>query len=215
MPKQPPHLVGDRVVVRMARPDDAAAIVRYYTENQTHLARFESPKPRPFLTNEFWEKEAIRRRQAFERDTACRVFVFDEDGALTGSAGAVIGHVGLSAFIRGSFHAAFLGYSLAGDLQGRGLMTEALRLVIDYAFGELNLHRLMANYDPENEKSGRVLERLGFTREGYARDYLFINGAWRDHVMTSLVSTTWRAPQGYLVRTEDGEVVYVPSPADA
>ena len=60
-----------------------------------------------------------------------------------------------------------------------------------------------------------MLERLGFTREGYARDYLFINGAWRDHVMTSLVSTRWKAPQGYLVRTDDGEVVYVPASADA
>ncbi len=56
---------------------------------------------------------------------------------------------------------------------------------IDYAFRELRLHRIMANYRPENGRSGRLLERLGFVREGYARDYLFIDGAWRDHVLTS------------------------------
>ena len=61
-----------------------------------------------------------------------------------------------------------------------------LALVI-YAFEELQLHRLMANYQPENVRSGRVLERLGFVREGFAQAYLHIDGTWRDHVLTALV----------------------------
>jgi ribosomal-protein-alanine N-acetyltransferase len=60
--------------------------------------------------------------------------------------------------------------------------------VVGFAFETLRLHRVMANYQPINERSGKLLRRLGFVTEGYARDYLFINGAWRDHVLTALTS---------------------------
>ena len=79
-------------------------------------------------------------------------------------------------------------------------MAEALRATNAWAFGELRLHRIMANYRPENERSARVLERLGFVCEGIARNYLFIDGAWRDHVLTSLTSPAfdpgWVEPAG-------------------
>ncbi|WP_330218163.1 GNAT family N-acetyltransferase [Robbsia andropogonis] len=67
-------------------------------------------------------------------------------------------------------------------------MYEALSPVIEFAFDEYELHRLMANYRPENIRSGRLLERLGFEIEGRARSYLKINGAWADHVLTSRIS---------------------------
>jgi len=79
-------------------------------------------------------------------------------------------------------------YQIAQAHEGRGLMTEALRASNRFVFEGLRLHRIMANYRPENERSGRLLERLGFAREGVAKDYLFIDGAWRDHVLTALVN---------------------------
>ena len=66
-------------------------------------------------------------------------------------------------------------------------MHEALSAVCSHAFGALDLHRLMANYQPSNERSAEVLRKLGFSIEGFARDYLFLSGQWRDHVLTSLV----------------------------
>ena len=87
-----------------------------------------------------------------------------------------------------------LGYGLAERAQGKGVMTEALRTVCAWAFDELRLHRLSANYMPSNERSGAVLRRLDFAVVGYARDYLFINGAWRDHVLTQLVDPRNRSP---------------------
>jgi ribosomal-protein-alanine N-acetyltransferase len=67
-------------------------------------------------------------------------------------------------------------------------MTEALRAACAYAFSGMGLHRLQANHLPENLKSAAVLRRLGFAVEGYARDFLLINGRWRDHILTALVA---------------------------
>ena len=67
-------------------------------------------------------------------------------------------------------------------------MAQALRATNAFVFDSMRLHRIMANYRPENERSARLLERLGFVREGLAKDYLFIDGAWRDHILTALVN---------------------------
>ena len=67
-------------------------------------------------------------------------------------------------------------------------MHEVVTAGIDYLFGERGLHRIMAGYMPANLRSGALLERLGFEREGYAKDYLMINGRWEDHVLTALLN---------------------------
>ncbi len=71
-------------------------------------------------------------------------------------------------------------------------MTEALQVAISYVFTELNMHRIMASYIPHNQRSGMLLKRLGFVVEGYARDYLMINGQWQDHILTSLTNYKWK-----------------------
>ncbi len=204
-------LVGERLVLRLARPEDADALARFYAVNDAHLSRYESPKPREFQTPTYWRLETERRRASFRHDQTFRPFLFDATGSLLGQTNEVVGSAGLSSLMRGVFSASFLGYALDGRLQGRGLMHEGLGLLVDYAFFDLNLHRIMANYDPENERSARVLGRLGFQVEGYAKDYLFLNGQWRDHVLTTLVNDRWRTPPGMLLRDADGQVREVPS----
>jgi ribosomal-protein-alanine N-acetyltransferase len=73
-------------------------------------------------------------------------------------------------------------------------MSEALRATIAHVFGTLKLHRIMANHLPENTRSAALLKKLGFAVEGYARDYLFIAGAWRDHVLTALTNHAMLRP---------------------
>lgn len=104
----------------------------------------------------------------------------------------LIGIVGVSNIVRGAFQAAYLGYNLAEHLQHQGLMTEALEEIVAFAFSALNLHRLMANYRPDNFASERVLQKLGFEREGFAHNYLRVNGVWADHVLTALTNPSWR-----------------------
>jgi ribosomal-protein-alanine N-acetyltransferase len=114
--------------------------------------------------------------------------------------GPIIGTCNYTNIVRGPFQACHLGYQVARTHEGRGLMTEALRATNAFMFDVLRLHRIMANYRPENLRSARVLERLGFVREGIARDFLFIDGAWRDHVLTALVhpayDPAWVEPAG-------------------
>ena len=105
----------------------------------------------------------------------------------------MLGHVNFSTIVRGAWHCCNLGYDLDAARQGQGLMTEALEAAIAFVFESWNLHRIQANYVPTNERSGKVLRRLGFTVEGYARDYLLIGGAWRDHVLTARTNPTWSA----------------------
>lgn len=67
-------------------------------------------------------------------------------------------------------------------------MKSLLNFVINYAFNELGLNRVMANYMPRNTRSERLLSNLGFNREGIAERYLCINGVWEDHVLTALLN---------------------------
>ena len=97
------------------------------------------------------------------------------------ASGAMSGGVNINTIVRGRFQSAAIGYWAFAPAAGRGLMSEALRLTISYAFGDLDLHRLEANIQPANEASVRLVKRNGFRYEGLSPDYLFIDGAWRDH----------------------------------
>jgi len=102
--------------------------------------------------------------------------------------GPVIGVCNFTSIMRGVLQCCFLGYSVDHKHQGQGIMYEALDAATDFVFKHLKLHRIMANYMPRNERSGKLLKKLGFTIEGYARDYLKINGQWEDHILTAKIS---------------------------
>lgn len=112
---------------------------------------------------------------------------------IDGECGALGGVVNLNEIVRGSFESAYLGYYAFEPHGGRGLVYAGLRLVIARAFGELGLHRLEANIQPENSKSIALVKRLGFTREGFSPRYLKLGGRWRDHERWALLREYWRA----------------------
>jgi ribosomal-protein-alanine N-acetyltransferase len=106
--------------------------------------------------------------------------------------GPILGTCNYTNIVRGAFHACHLGYQIGREHEGQGLMAEALRAANQFMFDVLRLHRIMANFRPENDRSRRLLQRLGFVEEGLARAYLFIDGAWRDHVLTSLTNSAYQ-----------------------
>ena len=106
--------------------------------------------------------------------------------------GDIIGFLNLGEIIRGSLDQAFLGYGAMAGHEGKGLMSEAMQLVLREAFGPMGLHRIEANIQPGNRASIRLVKRAGFRREGYSRRYLKIAGRWRDHERWALLVEDWR-----------------------
>jgi ribosomal-protein-alanine N-acetyltransferase len=95
--------------------------------------------------------------------------------------GAIVAYFTLGHIVRDALQSAYVGYAAFAPFQGRGLMTEGLRLVLADAFERLRLHRVEANIQPRNERSLALVQRCGFQREGFSPAYLKIGGVWRDH----------------------------------
>jgi len=177
------ELESERLLIRMAGPDDAQAVLDYYSDNRKHLHDFEPLRADEFYTIEYWEKKITESAAEHVAGRGLRMFIF-----LKTDPERVIGSINYSNFMRGCFQACNLGCSIAAEHEGKGFMSEALRATNRFMFEELGFHRIMANYVPHNRRSAELLKRLGFTAEGYARDYLKIQGQWQDHILTSLIS---------------------------
>lgn len=106
--------------------------------------------------------------------------------------GAIAGALNLSQIFRGGFQNAYLGYYLAEKFTGQGLMTEAIGLVLRYAFTDLKLHRIEANIQPHNLASIAVVKKNGFSKEGFSPGYLKIGGRWCDHERWAIIKENWK-----------------------
>jgi [ribosomal protein S5]-alanine N-acetyltransferase len=175
----PSTLTSDRLCLRHAEPARAAALADYMRRNRDHLARWSPPAATDLETPAGWVPLLVEAVAQRAEGTALRWVLTPRDDATH-----VIGRISFTNVQRGPLQSCFLGYQIDHACEGRGLMHEALGVAIEHAFGALRLHRIEANYRPENERSGRLLMRLGFERTGYAPRYLFIDGDWRDHVQT-------------------------------
>ena len=95
--------------------------------------------------------------------------------------GGIAGFININNIVEGGFRCGAIGYGAFAHAVGRGLMGEGLGLVLRYAFGPMGLHRLEANIQPRNAASIGLVRGAGFRLEGFSPDFLFIDGAWRDH----------------------------------
>ncbi len=181
-----PFIQSERCIVRLLENGEESAAIDFYGSNKEHFGPWGPVWPDNFLTGEFWTAQIQKNRLEFERDISARMFVFERDNPVP------IGNVSLSGILRGAAQFCYLGYGLAKAKEGHGYMHEVLVETINFAFNDMNLHRLMANYIPGNDRSAKVLQRLGFVEEGFAREYLYLAGKWQDHVMTSLTNQNWQ-----------------------
>jgi len=179
-------LESERLHLRAPTASDVPQLARYMKRNREHFAE-SGPRNDAAFTEEFWSKKVVELARAETQDISVHRLLFRKGEAN----GDIVGRCAVTAIHRGPMQAAYLGYNLDEHSIGKGLMEEALRSVIPYMFGPRNLHRIMANYMPSNTPSAALLKRLGFVEEGLAKDYLRINGRWRDHVLTSLTNDDW------------------------
>ena len=180
-----PRLCTDRLKVRLLEPHEANLMVRFREENRDHLEPWEPLRQPKFFTEGFWEVHLRLALRDF-RNGASAGFVL-----LSPNEDEVLGVCNYTNIVRGTFQSCQLGYALAEKHQHKGLMFEALLLTNRYMFDELGLHRIMAAYLPLNKRSGKLLGRLGFEKEGLARKYLKIDGRREDHLLTSLINDSY------------------------
>ena len=171
-------VIGERVFLRHPSVRDLGELITLNRESTRLHRGLASPPTRPEQFHAF-----LKRCQRI--DGACFLICRIEDDA-------IVGTVNLSQIFRGGFQNAYLGYYVGERYAGQGYMTEALRLMLRYAFLELKLHRLEANIQPDNVASIALVRRAGFVREGYSRRYLKICGRWRDHERWALIAEDWK-----------------------
>ena len=179
-----PNLTTQRLAIDHVDAVHAPLLAEFFRRNDAHLARWDPPRPKGICTTSFWETECARAVDDHRRGLVARWVLLPRDDQ-----SQVIGRINYTQIARGPFQSCVLGYAIDARFQRRGLMHEALAATITHMFETMRLHRIQASYLPENVRSGRLLQRLGFEREGIAPQYLYIDGAWRDHVVTALINT--------------------------
>ncbi len=172
---------GTAVGLRPLAMPDFADWTQLRKASRNHLTPWEPQ----WSTDEF-DRSAFRRRlrhyqheQREDLGYAFAIFTLADE--------TLIGGISLSNVRRGVTQSAQLGYWLGAPHVGQGHMRDAVSAIVPFAFFGLRLHRVEAATLPDNTASIHVLERNGFLREGFARRYLKINGAWRDHILFALI----------------------------
>ncbi|RVT44212.1 GNAT family N-acetyltransferase [Rheinheimera sediminis] len=168
--------------IRFLSTDDAALISDFYLRNEEHLRRWEPRREEGYHSIDAWTLRLHEREKELVEGKSAHFIYFNPQE------GDIVAICSLTNIVRGPFMGCNMGYAVSKTYQGRGLMKKLCVHVIGYAFSELHLNRVMANYMPSNQRSEALLGHLGFVKEGLARRFLKINGNWEDHVLTSLVN---------------------------
>lgn len=168
------NIEGRDFNIKLLTPEHAQNLLDYYIRNKKHLEPFEPLRDNSFYTYEVQKNILSDSYRQFLNGTAVDLGIFKDD--------YLIGKLKLSNIVYGIFKSGILGYSIDKDEQGKGYMKEAVNLVVNYAFEDLDLHRVEASALVDNEPSKHVLIGCGFTELGINKKYLYINGGWKDHI---------------------------------
>jgi ribosomal-protein-alanine N-acetyltransferase len=171
------------VVLRAPQMTDHAEWAALREESRDFLTPWEPIWPSDDLTRAAFRRRLKRYAEDQRTDQAYAFLIFrTKDDAL-------VGGITLANLRRGVAQAGSIGYWVGARYARQGYMTAAMRALVPFAFDTLRLHRLEAACIPTNAASIALLEKSGFTREGYAREYLCINGVWADHLLYARLRT--------------------------
>jgi ribosomal-protein-alanine N-acetyltransferase len=169
--------MGNGVVLRAPQMSDYADWATLREASRDFLSPWEPTWPADDLTRSAFRRRIKRYTEDQRGDLAYPFFIVHRTDEI------LLGGLTLSNIRRGCAQAGSLGYWMGAPYAHRGLMTAAVSALIPFAFGTLRLHRIEAACIPTNAASIRLLEKTGFRREGFARQYLCIDGVWQDHLL--------------------------------
>ncbi|MET3576273.1 GNAT family protein [Bhargavaea ullalensis] len=174
-------LKGEKVVLRVLTEDDALAMTNIVSRNKSYWSVYEPRHDSSYYTVSV-QREKIR--ESLQQLREKREYSF---GIFRADNNRLIGHISLYGIKRLPFLSGFVGYSIDQSETGKGIATEAVRLIVGFGFERAGLHRIEAYVSPNNVGSVRVLEKAGLQREGLLRQLLFINGVWEDHYVYAIL----------------------------
>ncbi len=184
-----PVLMGPRVTLRAPRAGDYMAWRNLRRESRDFLKPYEPRWSEADLSHRVYSSRLKRGREEAKAGTDYSFFIFlRQDGREV-----LVGGVTLSNIRRRAAQFVNLGYWMGREHAGQGLMTEAVGMIVPFVFETLGLHRIHAAFLPDNAASRRVLEKNGFKEEGFAENYLQIDGKWCDHVLFGLTRERYEA----------------------
>ncbi|HEY7301140.1 MAG TPA: GNAT family protein [Xanthobacteraceae bacterium] len=175
--EQLPAIAGEAVVLRQPQMGDYPEWAALREASRDFLTPWEPTWPADDLTRASFRRRIRRYFEDQRGDLAYPFFIFRRNDNV------LVGGLTLANVRRGCAQACTLGYWMGRNYARRGYMTAAVRAVIPFAFEALRLHRIEAACIPANVASIRLLEKTGFQREGFARQYLCIDGTWQDHLL--------------------------------
>lgn len=177
-----PELITENLIITILKPEEHYLLAIYERNNQTHLAKWEPIRDEVYFTDIEVEKRVKSNFKNFILGSSVCLVGLDK------SRSKIVCICNFSNIVHGVFQACNLGYSINAKDQGKGLMFEMLTASIEYMFSQIGLHRIMENYISSNIRSEKLLTKLGFEKEGFAKSYLKIAGSWQDHVLTSKIN---------------------------
>lgn len=174
---QMPAIAGDGVLLRAPQMSDFAEWTALREASRDFLTPWEPTWPADDLSRSAFRRRLRRYAEDQRSDTSYAFFLFRKNDD------TLVGGLTLANVRRGVAQAGSLGYWIGEPFARRGLMSGAVQGLLPFAFGSLRLHRIEAACIPANAASIRLLEKSGFRREGFAREYLCIDGVWQDHLL--------------------------------
>ncbi len=172
-----PSIAGEGVLLRTPQMTDYAEWAALRELSREFLTPWEPTWPADDLSRSAFRRRVRRYAEDLRSDQGYAFLI------IRSADNTLVGGLTLANIRRGVAQAGSLGYWMGRPFVRHGYMTAAVGAVVSFAFGTLRLHRLEAACIPTNAGSMRLLEKTGFVREGYARDYLCINGIWQDHLL--------------------------------
>ena len=169
----PREVRAERINLRHPKNEDAAEFI----EKSIASAEFHKGLVTPPTTEGAFMTYVLK--DALESNECFLICNNSDDG--------ILGAINLSQIFHGGFKSAYLGYYLFNGFGGVGYATEAVNAIVKFSFIDLRLHRIEANIQPHNYDSIELVKNCGFTKEGFSRKYLQIDGDWRDHERWAII----------------------------
>lgn len=179
-------LEGERIYLRPPSRDDYSFWYATRSRSRHDLEEFEPRWPRQCLEEEFFCRRIDFQIQNWINDRSYSFLIFSKKDD------SLLGGINLNNILRGCLQHASIGYWLDIEARGQGYMQEACTAVLRFAFEDLGLKRINIFCLPYNYRSRKIIEILGFEKEGYARNYLQINGVWQDHILYGMTLEYFR-----------------------